>query len=152
MGVFYLGPLLGPALGPVIGGALTQAWDWRATQWFLAILCGTCLLGIMFCLPETLSSAGNCIRSGQENYLSNDDLEQNNSRNFHRRSLRSRFQTEAVTFWEGCSILSASLLTSASLPSSYPSIWPVYLLAYSLYGLLVSKRPSRTLRITIRPL
>lgn len=98
MGVFYLGPLLGPALRPVIGGALTQAWDWRATQWFLVILCGTCLLGIMFCLLDTLSSAGNYIRSGKENYLSNDDLEQNNPRNFHRRSLRSRFQTEAVTF------------------------------------------------------
>ena len=37
MGIFYLGSLaIGTLLGPLHGGLLTQAWGWRATQWFLA--------------------------------------------------------------------------------------------------------------------
>ena len=55
MGIFYLGPLLGPLLAPIIGGILSQAWDWRSTQWFQAIYGGILLIVLMFCLPETLA-------------------------------------------------------------------------------------------------
>lgn len=54
MGYFYLGPLTGPLVAPVLGGVLTQAWGWRATQWFLAMFGFVVLLFITFCLPETL--------------------------------------------------------------------------------------------------
>lgn len=40
MGIFYLGPLCGPLLSPVVGGVLGQHWNWRATQWALAIYGG----------------------------------------------------------------------------------------------------------------
>jgi len=48
MGIYYCAPLLGPALGPIIGGLLTQAFDWRATFWFLTIFTGICLLVFLF--------------------------------------------------------------------------------------------------------
>ncbi|KAK7689799.1 hypothetical protein QCA50_006438 [Cerrena zonata] len=48
MGIFYSAPLLGPALGPIIGGALTQAFNWRATFWFIAAFSGLCLLAFVF--------------------------------------------------------------------------------------------------------
>ncbi|KMU88216.1 conserved hypothetical protein, variant [Coccidioides immitis H538.4] len=54
MGIFYLGPLCGPLLAPIIGGVLSQAWDWRSTQWFLAIYGGVGFLLLLFGLPETL--------------------------------------------------------------------------------------------------
>lgn len=56
MGIFYLGPLCGPLLSPIIGGAITsnKSLGWRATQWFLVILSGVCLIMIIFLLPETL--------------------------------------------------------------------------------------------------
>lgn len=34
--IFLSAPLLGPALGPIIGGVLTEAFNWRATFWFIA--------------------------------------------------------------------------------------------------------------------
>lgn len=40
MGIFYLGPLCGPLLAPILGGIVGQAWNWRATQWALAIYGG----------------------------------------------------------------------------------------------------------------
>ncbi|KAJ4306122.1 hypothetical protein N0V88_000918 [Collariella sp. IMI 366227] len=55
MGIFYLGPLVGPLCAPIIGGALSQAFNWRATMWFLTIYGGVMLLMILFCLPETLT-------------------------------------------------------------------------------------------------
>jgi multidrug resistance protein len=55
MGIFYLGPLLGPLLAPIIGGVLSQAWGWRATQWFQVIYGGILFLILTFCLPETLA-------------------------------------------------------------------------------------------------
>lgn len=55
MGFFYLGPLLGPLLAPIIGGALSEAWGWRATQWFQVIYGGILLLVLTFFLPETLA-------------------------------------------------------------------------------------------------
>jgi len=48
MGIYYCAPMIGPALGPILGGALTQAFDWRATFWFLAILIGTVLIAFFF--------------------------------------------------------------------------------------------------------
>ncbi|KAL3417751.1 major facilitator superfamily transporter [Phlyctema vagabunda] len=54
MGVFMLGPLCGPGIAPIIGGALTQAFGWRSTQWYLTIFGGVVLTLILFCLPETL--------------------------------------------------------------------------------------------------
>ena len=55
MGMFYLGPLTGPLIAPIIGGALTQRWSWRATMWFLAIFGAISVVGVFFCLPETLA-------------------------------------------------------------------------------------------------
>ncbi|KAG4417698.1 hypothetical protein IFR04_009137 [Cadophora malorum] len=55
MGIFYLGPLLGPLLAPIIGGAVSQAWGWRATQWFQVIYGGLLVILLTFCLPETLA-------------------------------------------------------------------------------------------------
>ena len=54
MGIFYLGPLCGPLLSPIVGGALNEAFDWRAPQWFLAIVGAVIFLLVLFCLPETL--------------------------------------------------------------------------------------------------
>ncbi|PGH15350.1 hypothetical protein AJ79_02516 [Helicocarpus griseus UAMH5409] len=59
MGIFYLGPLCGPLLAPIIGGAISQAWGWRSTQWFLTIYGGVTLSMILFGLPETLASRKN---------------------------------------------------------------------------------------------
>ena len=47
MGIYYSAPLLGPSLGPILGGALTQAFSWRATFWFLAIFVGLCFLSFI---------------------------------------------------------------------------------------------------------
>ncbi|KAG9790940.1 MFS general substrate transporter, partial [Aureobasidium melanogenum] len=54
MGIFYLGPLCGPLFSPVVGGVLGQHWNWRATQWALAIYGVLTWLLIFFALPETL--------------------------------------------------------------------------------------------------
>ncbi|KAG8996778.1 hypothetical protein FRB94_008032 [Tulasnella sp. JGI-2019a] len=37
VGVYYAFPLLGPALDPMLGGVVVQAWNWRATFWFMVI-------------------------------------------------------------------------------------------------------------------
>ncbi|KAK2813665.1 hypothetical protein FQN50_000063 [Emmonsiellopsis sp. PD_5] len=55
MGVFFLGPLCGPGLAPVIGGALTQAFHWQGTLWFLTIFGGVMILLVLFFLPETVA-------------------------------------------------------------------------------------------------
>ncbi|KAG8888344.1 hypothetical protein FRB98_007918 [Tulasnella sp. 332] len=44
VGLYYAFPLLGPALGPILGGALVQAWNWRATFWFMVIQAAVSLL------------------------------------------------------------------------------------------------------------
>ncbi|TCD62100.1 hypothetical protein EIP91_007475 [Steccherinum ochraceum] len=48
MGLYLCAPLLGPAIGPIIGGLLTQAFDWRATFWFLSIFTGVCFIAFLF--------------------------------------------------------------------------------------------------------
>lgn len=54
IGIYYLGNLgVGLILGPLLGGILTEAWGWRATQWFLAIYGGVVLILIIFSMPET---------------------------------------------------------------------------------------------------
>ena len=56
MGYFYLGPLTGPLVGPIIGGILSEGFNWRATQWFLAIYGGIMTIFLIFALPETLKA------------------------------------------------------------------------------------------------
>ncbi|KAI0298143.1 major facilitator superfamily domain-containing protein [Multifurca ochricompacta] len=53
MGIFYAAPLLGPSLGPLIGGLLTQAFNWRATFWFLAAILGVDLILFTFFFHDT---------------------------------------------------------------------------------------------------
>ncbi|KAH7028916.1 major facilitator superfamily transporter [Microdochium trichocladiopsis] len=54
MGIYYLGPLLGVMLAPIFSGALTNAFGWRSTMWFLAAYGFVTLVLILFGLPETL--------------------------------------------------------------------------------------------------
>jgi multidrug resistance protein len=54
MGIFYLGPLMGPLLAPVIGGALTGAFGWRSTMYFLAVYGALIFVLVLFGVPETL--------------------------------------------------------------------------------------------------
>ncbi|KAK3325596.1 major facilitator superfamily domain-containing protein [Apodospora peruviana] len=56
MGYFYLGPLCGPVFSPIIGGALSQAYGWRSTMWFVTIYGGVSMIFIVFGLPETLAN------------------------------------------------------------------------------------------------
>jgi len=51
-GIYYVAPLLGPSLGPLIGGAVTNAWNWRATFYLLAIL-GVIALCSFFFFTDT---------------------------------------------------------------------------------------------------
>ncbi|KAH8114699.1 MFS general substrate transporter [Phellopilus nigrolimitatus] len=53
MGIYYAAPLLGPALGPMIGGALTEAFDWRATFYFLAAVCTLSLASFVIFFKDT---------------------------------------------------------------------------------------------------
>ncbi|KAM3555896.1 hypothetical protein ARSEF4850_005798 [Beauveria asiatica] len=55
MSMFYLGPLLGPLFAPIIGGALSQAFGWKSTMWFLAIYGAVIVVMLMLLLPETLA-------------------------------------------------------------------------------------------------
>ncbi|KAI8953535.1 major facilitator superfamily domain-containing protein [Xylaria longipes] len=54
MGIFYLGPLTGPLLAPIIGGALTDAFGWRSTMYFLAVYGAVIFALVLFGVPETL--------------------------------------------------------------------------------------------------
>ncbi|KAI0440662.1 major facilitator superfamily domain-containing protein [Xylaria telfairii] len=54
MGIFYLGPLTGPLLAPIIGGALTDAFGWRSTMYFLAVYGAIIFVLVLFGVPETL--------------------------------------------------------------------------------------------------
>lgn len=55
MGFFYLGPLMGPLLAPICGGALTEAFGWRSTVWFLTAYGALVFILVLFCIPETLA-------------------------------------------------------------------------------------------------
>ncbi|KAL7413574.1 major facilitator superfamily domain-containing protein [Mrakia frigida] len=52
MGFYYAVPLLGPSLGPLIGGALTSAFSWRSTFYFIAATGGVSLISFCF-FPDT---------------------------------------------------------------------------------------------------
>lgn len=45
--------LMGQAFGSLIGAALTAAYGWRSIFWFLTIGCGSCMIILIFLLPET---------------------------------------------------------------------------------------------------
>ncbi|KAI0595868.1 major facilitator superfamily transporter multidrug resistance [Biscogniauxia sp. FL1348] len=55
MGIFYLGPLMGPLLAPIIAGALTEAFGWRSTMWFLSVYGAMVFILVLFGVPETLA-------------------------------------------------------------------------------------------------
>ncbi|OQV02732.1 hypothetical protein CLAIMM_07877 [Cladophialophora immunda] len=44
---------IAPSIGPILGGALTYAAGWTWIFWFLCIAAGSCLLLMIFFLPET---------------------------------------------------------------------------------------------------
>ena len=48
LGIYYAAPLLGPSLGPLLGGAVTTAWNWRATFILLTILGWVALCSFFF--------------------------------------------------------------------------------------------------------
>ncbi|CAG8534487.1 10728_t:CDS:2, partial [Paraglomus brasilianum] len=51
-GIQFGGVLLAPLAGPVIGGYVGEYLGWRWIFWLIVII-GTLLFGVMFCLPET---------------------------------------------------------------------------------------------------
>ncbi|KAM5544315.1 hypothetical protein V8D89_001975 [Ganoderma adspersum] len=54
MGAFTLAPLAGPTLGPIISGFMNVAGvSWRWIFWLQAIFAGSCLVAIIFIIPET---------------------------------------------------------------------------------------------------
>lgn len=53
MGVFYAAPLLGPALGPILGGSLSQAFNWRASFYFLLICGAVTFLSFLILFKDT---------------------------------------------------------------------------------------------------
>ncbi|KAF7320829.1 Vacuolar DHA amino acid exporter [Mycena chlorophos] len=53
MGIYYIAPLLGPSLAPIMGGVLTTAWNWRAPFWFLTVVSGLSLVGMVFFFKDT---------------------------------------------------------------------------------------------------
>ncbi|KAH9906353.1 putative MFS transporter [Xylariomycetidae sp. FL2044] len=53
MGIFLLGAMAGNVVGPIVGGALGSRWDWRSTQWLMAIYGGVIWLCVLLFLPET---------------------------------------------------------------------------------------------------
>ncbi len=57
MGLFYLGPLCGPLLAPILGGIVGEAFNWRATQWCLAIYGGKLVAALLF---ELLAQTNRC--------------------------------------------------------------------------------------------
>ncbi|KAI1248997.1 hypothetical protein MGN70_008604 [Eutypa lata] len=46
-------PNVAPPLGPVLGGVIAAKLGWEWIFWFLAIVGGSCLLLVLFTLPET---------------------------------------------------------------------------------------------------
>lgn len=105
MSIYYLGPLLGPALGPVIGGALTQRWDWRATQWFLTIYGALFLVSILFCLPETLRQRSRVVTSTDNNADSSPPLFETPDKVRSKHGVRKKTAAIAKAFFDPLRIL-----------------------------------------------
>ncbi|KAG1823581.1 major facilitator superfamily domain-containing protein [Suillus subaureus] len=53
MGIFFAAPLLGPALGPILGGSLSQAFDWRASFYFMLICAAVVFLSFLVLFKDT---------------------------------------------------------------------------------------------------
>jgi len=53
MGIFYAAPLVGPALGPILGGSLSQAFNWRASFYFLLICGAVTFLSFLVLFKDT---------------------------------------------------------------------------------------------------
>ncbi|KAG1776354.1 major facilitator superfamily domain-containing protein [Suillus placidus] len=53
MGIFFAAPLLGPALGPMLGGSLSQAFNWRASFYFMLICAAIVFLSFLFLFKDT---------------------------------------------------------------------------------------------------
>lgn len=53
IGIYFSVPLIGPAVGPIFGGILTDAFNWRATFWFLVILGGFMWLCFLLLFKDT---------------------------------------------------------------------------------------------------
>lgn len=80
-----LAAVCGPSLGPLIGAALTNAYNWRATFWFMCALSGGCFLVLGFLLPESygktiLYRKAQRLRAitGNENIVSEGEIETSN--------------------------------------------------------------------------
>ncbi len=58
MATFTLAPLAGPTLGPIVSGFMNVAGvSWRWIFWVQAIFAGSCLVAIIFIIPETYAYA-----------------------------------------------------------------------------------------------
>ncbi|KAG2156818.1 major facilitator superfamily domain-containing protein [Suillus bovinus] len=53
MGIFFAAPLLGPAIGPILGGSLSQAFNWRASFYFLLICEVVIFLSFLILFKDT---------------------------------------------------------------------------------------------------
>lgn len=53
--------MTGPLFAPIIGGLLAQTFDWRATQWALAVYGIVIWVLIVLALPETLKARKNIV-------------------------------------------------------------------------------------------
>lgn len=54
MALFALAPFAGPTIGPTVSGFMAVAGvSWRWVFWLLTMFAGTCLVLVIFTLPET---------------------------------------------------------------------------------------------------
>lgn len=53
LGLLFASITIAPRIGPILGGGLTYAAGWTWIFWFLCIAAGSCLLMMIFLLPET---------------------------------------------------------------------------------------------------
>ena len=135
MGVFFLGPLLGPLLAPIIGGVVSQAWDWRATQWFQVIYGGILFLIITFCLPETLPQSPELILPAEATV--GKDTRPALSRVSTRQSVHVKTKKAAKIF-KRCIIDPLSVLAYLRFPAVLISVYLASVTFGSLYVLNIS--------------
>lgn len=136
MGIFYLGPLLGPLLAPIIGGILSQAWDWRSTQWFQAIYGGILLIVLTFCLPETLARPREQIpqpQQGDDEKATRPEL----ARVSTRQSVHIKTK-KAVKIFKRCIIDPLSVLSYLRFPAVLITVYLASITFGSLYVLNIS--------------
>ncbi|KAL2073646.1 hypothetical protein VTL71DRAFT_10972 [Oculimacula yallundae] len=135
MGMFYLGPLLGPLLAPIIGGALSQAWGWRATQWFQAIYGGILVVLLTFCLPETLAkreSPGLTPASNEKNGIRPELTRVSTRQSVHLKTKK------AAKVFKRCIIDPLSVITYLRFPAVALTVYLASVTFGSLYILNIS--------------